>query len=66
MTEKELSITELNAVEIVSFVQAGMVSAVDTTRAFCKRAAIAHQAVRNTNPWHLKYTSRYFIADPQN
>ncbi|CRG82703.1 Putative amidase C550,07 [Talaromyces islandicus] len=44
MTEEELSITESSAVEIVSAIQANKISAVDTTRAFCKRAAIAHQA----------------------
>jgi amidase len=50
LTEEELSITESRAVEIMTANQAGKISAVDTTRAFCKRAAIAHQAVRNTHP----------------
>jgi amidase len=58
MTEQELSITELSAVEIVSLIQAGKISAVATTKAFCKRAAIAHQAVRNTNPSYERHTSR--------
>lgn len=52
MTEQELSITELSAVEIVSAIQTNKISAVDTTTAFCKRAAIAHQAVRKTLCFH--------------
>jgi amidase len=48
MTERELSITELSAVEILTAIQTRQLTAVETTRAFCKRAAIAHQAVRYT------------------
>ncbi|KAH8690697.1 glutamyl-tRNA amidotransferase-like protein subunit A [Talaromyces proteolyticus] len=44
MSKEELDITESNAVEIVSAIREGTLTAVDTTAAFCKRAAIAHQA----------------------
>jgi amidase len=48
MTDRELSITELSAVEILAAIQTQKLTAVETTAAFCKRAAIAHQAVRYT------------------
>lgn len=41
----ELKITESYAIEIVGAVAAGEWTAEDVTRAFCKRAAIAHQVV---------------------
>lgn len=46
MTDLELSITELSAVQLLAVIHSGKLTAVETTRAFCKRAAIAHQAVR--------------------
>lgn len=46
MTDRELVITELSAVEILSRIRERSFTAVETTLAFCKRAAIAHQAVR--------------------
>ncbi|KAK0947890.1 hypothetical protein LTR48_003800 [Friedmanniomyces endolithicus] len=43
MSEGELKITESYATEIVGAVAAGEWTAVEVTKAFCKRAAIAHQ-----------------------
>jgi amidase len=45
LTERELFITELSAVEILAAIREQNFSATETTMAFCKRAAIAHQAV---------------------
>ena len=45
MSELELKITESYATEIVGAVAAGEWTAVEVTKAFCKRAAIAHQVV---------------------
>ncbi|KAL1849577.1 hypothetical protein Plec18167_003179 [Paecilomyces lecythidis] len=44
LTPKELRITEHDAVELLRRIRDGTYSAVEVTRAFCKRAAIAHQA----------------------
>lgn len=50
LTEKELRITESRAVDLVEQLKNRAYSAVEVTTAFCKRAAIAHQAVRVH--WH--------------
>jgi amidase len=52
LTDKELLITELSAVQILAAIREQKFTATETTIAFCKRAAIAHQAVR-----YLKRTS---------
>jgi amidase len=44
-TEHELSITTSTATHIVQTIASGEWKAVDVTRAFCKRAAVAHQLV---------------------
>lgn len=44
-TEHELSITTSTASHIVRAIASGEWKAVDVTRAFCKRAAVAHQLV---------------------
>ncbi|KAK5135972.1 hypothetical protein LTR08_004430 [Meristemomyces frigidus] len=46
LTDEELKITESFATEIVGAVAAGEWTAEEVTRAFCKRAAIAHQVTR--------------------
>lgn len=46
LTDKELLITELSAVQILAAIRERRFTAAETTIAFCKRAAIAHQAVR--------------------
>jgi len=46
LTETELRITGSYATEIVGAMAAGEWSAEEVTRAFCKRAAVAHQVVR--------------------
>lgn len=45
-TKSELEITDSGATEIVDKIKAGTWIAEDVTRAFCKRAAVAHQLVR--------------------
>lgn len=41
-----IEITETDAVGIVAKISSGQWSAVDVTKAFCHRAALAHQLVR--------------------
>ena len=48
LTDAELKITESFATDIVGAVAAGEWTAEEVTRAFCKRAAIAHQVVRRS------------------
>jgi len=45
LSDEELRITESFATDIVGAVAAGEWTAEEVTRAFCKRAAIAHQVV---------------------
>lgn len=45
-TAEELAITELTASELVPKLASGALKSVVVTRAFCKRAAAAHQLVR--------------------
>jgi hypothetical protein len=47
-SEDELSITTSSATHIVQKIASGEWTAVDVTRAFCKRAAVAHQLVRSS------------------
>lgn len=58
LTPQELRITEHTAVELLRRIHDGTYSAVEVTKAFCKRAAIAHQAVCVPN------TSSISIEDP--
>ncbi|ROW05086.1 hypothetical protein VSDG_00580 [Cytospora chrysosperma] len=44
-TPEELAITELSATELVGKLASGALKSVDVTKAFCKRAAAAHQLV---------------------
>lgn len=45
LSPREIEITETDAVEIAKRTTSGQWTAVDVTRAFCHRAAIAHQLV---------------------
>ncbi|KAJ5835694.1 Amidase [Penicillium robsamsonii] len=45
LTEREIEITETDAVDIVDQTSTGRWSAVEVTEAFCHRAALAHQLV---------------------
>lgn len=45
LNEKEIAITETDAVGVVEKTLSGQWTAVDVTKAFCHRAAIAHQLV---------------------
>lgn len=47
LTADELNITNSSGVDLVSKLAAGQLKSVDVTLAFCKRAALAHQAVSN-------------------
>lgn len=47
LTEAELQITETSAVDLVKQLATGGLTSVAVTTAFCKRAALAHQAVRS-------------------
>ena len=47
LTPEELKITESFATDIVGAIAAGEWTAEEVTRAFCKRAAVAHQLVRS-------------------
>lgn len=46
LSPREIEITETDAVEIAKKTTTGQWTAVEVTRAFCHRAAIAHQLVR--------------------
>jgi amidase len=45
LSNRELEITELSATQLASNLASNMLSAVEVTLAFCKRAAIAQQLV---------------------
>lgn len=60
LSDQEISITESSATDLVQQLAHGDLKAVDVTIAFCKRAALAHQLVRNT--W-LKMSSVGFISN---
>lgn len=45
LQQKEIDITESDAVEIVKKASSGEWTALEITRAFCHRAAVAHQLV---------------------
>lgn len=55
LTDKELLITGLGAVELLAAIREQRFTATETTIAFFKRAAIAHQAVRYPNETNLKH-----------
>lgn len=46
-SEREIAITTSSATDVVKHIAVGEWKAEDVTRAFCKRAAITHQLVRN-------------------
>lgn len=50
LNDNELKITDSYATEIVARIATGEWKAEDVTRAFCKRAAIAHQLVLVVGP----------------
>jgi amidase len=45
LSERELELTGLTATKLLPLIHNGTYTAVEVTTAFCKRAAIAHQAV---------------------
>jgi amidase len=49
LTSEELQITNSSAVDLVAKLSSGQLKSVDVTLAFCKRAALAHQAVRSND-----------------
>lgn len=58
-TPEELAITDLTASELVPKLASGTLKSVDVTKAFCKRAAAAHQLVC---PKSIA-TSLFYFAD---
>lgn len=48
LTAQEIEITETNGPALVEKMIAGELSSVDVTRAFCKRATVAHQLVSSS------------------
>lgn len=48
LSAKELEITKASATDLVPKLAKGELKSVEVTRAFCKRAAIAHQLVCST------------------
>ena len=46
LSEREIDITETDAVDIVEKTSKGVWTAVEVTKAFCHRASLAHQYVR--------------------
>lgn len=63
-TSAELDITSLTASELVSKLSSGALKSEDVTRAFCKRAAAAHQLVSVTCCCLLLFLGREFGTDP--
>lgn len=53
LSPDELHVTELSAVALLAAIRNRKYSSVQVTRAFCKRAAIAHQVVRPTHLWPI-------------
>lgn len=49
LTSNELEITNSSAVDLVAKLASGQLKSVDVTLAFCKRAALAHQAVGHSH-----------------
>lgn len=50
LSKREIEITETDAVDIAARTSSGSWSALEVTEAFCHRAALAHQLVRNKLP----------------
>jgi amidase len=61
LTDKEMLITELSAVEILAAIRERRLTAIETTKAFCKRAAIAHQAVRHPEEFESGHVLIYIL-----
>ena len=57
LSEREVEITESDAVDIVAQTTSGHWSAVEVTEAFCHRAALAHQlaSLRSNNDVRFRY-----------
>ena len=53
LSSRELSIVSLTATKLLEAIHAQKFSALEVTRAFCKSAAIAHQAVCFLNAWGI-------------
>ena len=52
LTPEQLAITEQTATELLTKLASGKLTSVDVTEAFCARAAIAHQLVRQSSPYN--------------
>lgn len=58
LSEKEVEITETTADEIVKYTVSGRWSAEEVTRAFCHRAALAHQLVLSPPAYRRRRADR--------
>lgn len=56
LNEEEIEITETEATEIVKNTTSGKWTCVSVTKAFCHRAAIAHQLVRECRHHESEYS----------
>lgn len=54
LSDREIEITETDAVGIAEKTSSGLWSAVEVTEAFCHRASLAHQLVRFTEPIEIQ------------
>jgi amidase len=61
LTDKEVLITELTAVEILAAIREQRLTAMETTKAFCKLETIAHQAVRHPEEIEFEHVLMYFL-----
>jgi amidase len=58
LNPKEIEITETEATAIVEKTSSGQWTAVEVTKAFCHRSAIAHQLVSQMHTAHARSPSR--------
>ena len=59
LSPKEVEITEQTATELLEKLSTGQLKSVEVTRAFCARAALAHQLVRfGGHTWWMQGLTR--------
>lgn len=64
LTEQELNITSLSAVDLLAKIAAGEFTAVAVVTAFSKRAAIAHQLVSPRQCKMMKILEKHLLTVP--
>ena len=63
-TPEELAITGLTAVELLPKLASGQLKSIDVTKAFCKRAAAAHQIVFTPISHSRRHISGFRLSSP--